>query len=595
LRFIATIVSLVIAATLLILGIGFKFFSGPTVVSQKIPVATTQSYVVLDYDVLHLHAGSQIVSASGASVNTVAFGQTGDVISWLGGSAYEHVFVNSDTSELQSEVIDASASTAAAPTAAAAQDAAIVSPAGSDMWVNEATRAGGEAALALNIEPGQSVLISSDGVSPAPTTIEVSWPLPKPTFLWMTDDLLMVVGGFFLLLGIGFYMWALAHIRRGQGPRRRGRTPRMPKPPRGPRSIGRSTRTLTTPSRGRRAGGGARAIIAVVISGGLTLGMSACSNTSVVAPTPTPTSTSAVNGDGPSPVVSESQLALILAKLTQVSSAADEKLDATLISSRFAGAALEARLANYAMRKTNAKIAALPSLRATPVQLFLPQATNLWPRSLLVMIQAGEPSGKEQQAPTVALTLTQDTPRSNYKVVYAINLEPKQRVPEVAAASVGAPLIALDTKLLATSPLDLVSNYGDVINKGPKSAFLGLFSESDAFRSLIERERKTQTSSKEVQAAFADVQGATPVAFASTSAGAIVATQMNEVTTFSPLNNRDLKLAGQLKALAGLEISNRAMTATYGMQLLFYVPPVGSTQKIEVLGYSENLTSIKAN
>jgi hypothetical protein len=210
------------------------------------------------------------------------------------------------------------------------------------------------------------------------------------------------------------------------------------------------------------------------------------------------------------------------------------------------------------------------------------------------MVEAVDATKKDKQAPTVALVLTQKTPRSNYKIVYTINLEANQRIPEVAAASVGTPLVAADTKLLSVSPNDLAVRYADVVNKGEKSKYVSLFSStSDTLRTTIAAERKAQSTSKDVRVTFADYPGTAAVAFAAQNAGAIIAVQMNEVATFTPLNNRDLKLTGALKALAGLEISNRPFKATYGMQMFLYVPPVGSSNHIEMLGYSENLTSVK--
>lgn len=594
-RFIATIVSLVVAALLLILGISFKYFSGPTVVTEEIPTQSSLSYVVIDHEVLELHPGVPVVKATGAKTNTVGYGRSGDVTSWLGGSSYTRVSIDPETDELVTTIVDSTTSTQDAPTAAAAQDGKIVSPAGSDMWIGESTETGNPALLSLRIAADEAVIVSSDGTEPAPQNISVSWPLPKVQFLWMTDDVLMITGGFFLLVGIGFYLWALWHMRRGQGPRRRGRSPRPPRPPRAPRSIGRSTRSIVGPSKGRRSSSGVRALIALSLSGTILVGVSACSTPGVSEPTPTPTSTDIETPDGPGPVITEEQLAVILGRVTTAIDAADKKNDATIAATRLNGAALEARVANYAMRKTNSKIAALPSLRPSPVQLFLPQATNLWPRSVLAMVQSVDPTLKDKQAPTVAVVLTQQTPRSNYKVEYTINLQASQQIPEVAAASSGTPLVALDTKLLTVSPKDLAVAYGDILNKGLKSKFYPMFNATDdTLRTTIAAERKSQGGNADVSVTYSDLQGTGPVAFAAQNAGAIVAVQMNEVATFTPLNNRDLKLTGALKALAGLEISNRVIRATYGVQLFFYVPPVGSSQLIQVLGYSENLTGVKA-
>ena len=592
-RFIAAMVSLVVAALLLVLGFGFKFFAGPTTISVAVPSSSQMPYVVIDPEVLHLHPGFQTVTADGAKLNTVGYGQTSDVLAWLGGSAYERISANPKTLKLSGQQIDANESRKDAPTAAAAQDQKIVSPAGSDMWLGESTVEKAQANLSMNIGNDETVIVSSDGLTPAPSNILVSWPLPGPQFLWMDANVLMIVGGGFLLLGIGLYIWALLHMRRGQGPRRRGRG-RMPKPPR-PRRVKGSNIALTGPRTGRRALSGGSSLAAVALGSLVVVGLSACSTGISSIPTPTPTSTDAVNTTGPRPVVSEKQLLVILDKVTTTLTTADEKKDPALVTSRLGGAALEARSANYAMRKTNPKIAALPAVASTPVQLFLPQTTELWPRSILVMVPAAQAVKKGEQPPTVSMVLTQESPRSNYKVVYMTDLEPKQRTPEVSASTAGSPLVALDTKLLLASPNDLAAAYGDVLNKGANSKFVSLFDGTgDTLRPRIAEERKSQQGNKQVRVSFADLAGAyVPVAFATVDAGAIVSVQLNEVGTFLPLNNRDLKLAGELKALSGIEISNRPVRATYGLQLLMYVPAVGSTKKIQMLGYSENLTSVK--
>ena len=48
--------------------------------------------------------------------------------------------------------------------------------------------------------------------------------------------------------------------------------------------------------------------------------------------------------------------------------------------------------------------------------------------------------------------------------------------------------------------------------------------------------------------------------------------------------------SGRVKALTGLAISTKGVTATYDVQLLFFVPPVGSDEKIVLLGYSYGLS-----
>ncbi|HOT34241.1 MAG TPA: hypothetical protein PLW15_07335, partial [Rhodoglobus sp.] len=70
----------------------------------------------------------------------------------------------------------------------------------------------------------------------------------------------------------------------------------------------------------------------------------------------------------------------------------------------------------------------------------------------------------------------------------------------------------------------------------------------------------------------------------------IVAVNLNEITTVQPVEaGAAVNPTGQVKALSGLAISTKGIRATYGDQLLFYVPAAGSDAKIVLLGYSVGL------
>jgi hypothetical protein len=64
------------------------------------------------------------------------------------------------------------------------------------------------------------------------------------------------------------------------------------------------------------------------------------------------------------------------------------------------------------------------------------------------------------------------------------------------------------------------------------------------------------------------------------------------VTTVTPVEaGAAVNPSGRVKALTGLAISTKGVTASYDAQLLFYVPPVGSEEKIVLLGYSYGLVT----
>jgi hypothetical protein len=201
--------------------------------------------------------------------------------------------------------------------------------------------------------------------------------------------------------------------------------------------------------------------------------------------------------------------------------------------------------------------------------------------------------GEDDKTPTIALILQQTSPRENYKVIYQTNLQANETVPEVAAADVGTVAVPADSKLLLLPPDRVAAAYADVLALGEQSSFYGIFqSNGDLLRSALQAER-AQQNAENVVISYTNVAGTGPVvALATTTAGALVSVSVDEIVRFEPQGGRSLKLTGALKALAGTELAPKPVNATYQFQLLFFVPAIGSTEKISLVGYSENLTRV---
>ena len=83
-----------------------------------------------------------------------------------------------------------------------------------------------------------------------------------------------------------------------------------------------------------------------------------------------------------------------------------------------------------------------------------------------------------------------------------------------------------------------------------------------------------------------------PIVFASSDAGGIVALTVTEAETVKPASSgAAITTQGAVKILSGRPTSFRGITANYDYQLLFYVPSIGSAEKIRLLGYSYALVS----
>ena len=105
------------------------------------------------------------------------------------------------------------------------------------------------------------------------------------------------------------------------------------------------------------------------------------------------------------------------------------------------------------------------------MRITLPQQNDTWPRVAFVVIK----DDTDETIPPMSLMLVQEDPRAQYKVHYAISLEPGAVIPEVANPSVGTIRYPDDTKFLSTATKDLWSQYGDILVNDVDSEFFDKF------------------------------------------------------------------------------------------------------------------------
>ena len=567
-RFVLAIVSFVVAALMIGVGIAQRtILAAPDHVALSTTVSTDAAVTIIDGTTLNAFEGSQTLTIAGQGTVFAAYGTTSDVEAWVGDTRHQVVSIDQETGELTSELV-------------AGEETEVPDPNGSDLWLDDYER-DDELTLTVSVPENISFLIVSDGVAPAPSDITISWPIDNST-PWAGP--LIVGGAVMLLLGIGFLIWATNHMRSGRGPRRK-----MPKVPKKP-VVKPSRRSADKPPSGRR-----RAFIAVpVLIGALALtGCSADYWPGSAGAAPTPTPTVPAGAELTPPAVSVRQVERIVAQISAVTADADANRDAELLETRFAGPALDLRLANYVARGADGNIPAYPAIPEGPVKLTLPQQTESWPRTVFAVIQ----DEKDATIPPVALVLVQEDPRSNYKVHYALTLEAGAVLPDVAPASVGAARLGADSGLLAMAPEDLALAYADILERDVESTlYLKFEAEGDTLRTVVGLEDKAKRvaalpSTARMTFAYFESE-APPVALATNDAGAIVAVDLRETTTVVPVEaGAAVNTTGQVKALSGITVSTKGVIATYSDQMLFYVPPAGSNGKIVLLGYSQGLVS----
>jgi hypothetical protein len=410
------------------------------------------------------------------------------------------------------------------------------------------------------------------------------------------------------LLGLGLLVSGFLHHRRSRGPRRnlpKGRRSKLPSAPK-PRAVRRSEVTG-----GRRSIGRAKRIALVPLVAIPAIALSACSadywpsfdqaapTTSTPTETPAATDGSTEEPDDDAalmePAVTVPQMERIMRRIAVFTTEADAALDATAIAERFAGPALAERRANYSIRASLPDQPAATPIPAAPLTLTLPQPVDGWPASGRTVLTIATNSEDPTVAPT-ALVLQQATPRENYKIVYAMSLAPDADVPEVAPASVGAPLISPEFKGLVLPPGQVAAAYADVLLKGDASEFAALFDpEGDLLREQLGvtgQQAINDGLPPTADAAYSNVVGESPtVALATNDSGALVTVSLEQTEKVTPNDGGTIGFEpGPAAALSGFsDKSAKGVQRVIGVQLLFYVPSVGSEEQIRLLGWSESL------
>ena len=580
-RFIVAISALALAFVLLIVGLSQKiFFSGTEFISISQQVETTTPYLVIDGSVLSHDGGAPYITARGTAQDVVAYGATKDVLAWLGNSTFNLLSFDKNGKDLVVSTVPSKDPLARIPV--------IVNPSGSDMWLGE--QAGADTATVIaESNSTYSAIIAADGIRDAPGDITIAWAQPSRV-PFATG--FMIAGGVLTLFGLVTLIWALNHMKREQGPRRRGRTPKPPRPKMIKPSMPKS---LQSKSRGRRAIGPGSAFTAIGLAGVLSLSLAGCSPYQ----TGQGNASASPTGDAlskTSPDVSEAQLARLMSRMSATIAKADEAKDATLAASRLVGPAMQLRAANYEIRRKDSAQAALAPIPGAPLSFQMPQATDSWPRIVMAVVQ----NPNDPSVPTTGLVMIQNSPRENYHVEYNVTLEPNASVPRVAPASVGSPFVAADSKLLLIAPNNLAAAYGDVLTNGATSQYFDMFDyTTDTLVTQIGKEykdKKRATVADRASIEFSQAAGSgAPLTLATLDSGVISAVSLNEIETVKPKAGATVTPEGQAKALSGLGATATGYQTTYGMQLVFYVPPVGSKEKIRLLGYSQGLIAAKGN
>ncbi len=583
-RFIVSVILFGVAVVMIGAGILIHtVFSPPATTTQSVTIKDPAPITVIEATSLNRISATQTISVVGGAEGTIyvespdaaptaetassdrivmTWGRQGDVLAYIGNVPYQSVVANGVEGELTVEKhIGTEISTP--------------DPFGSDLWVEQFE---GEKTLSqdVTVPRGNLIVIATDGALPSPKAITITWKMDidrtVPTNLFYGGLGTALVGGVFYYLG-----W-LADRRKHR--HRQGRMPKAPRPPKW--RPGRQP----LPAR-RRHGRRALPLIAWALAAPVML--SGCSVFPNILVEPLPTVKTSPRGVS----VTAEQFDRILSEVIATLATADEQRAENIAATRVDGAALRFRAAQYKVRAQNKKLGESFTIPTGVVTLLLPQKTNSWPRSVFAVID----DTTNPNTPSVAVVMTQATARENYKVNYSVALEPGAKIPSVSAPEVGAAVLYGETELLSVTPAQAVERYGDLLIKGDKSEFVSEF-DGDSLQTQIGATSKSKRSKKLGKTAkFIWKDSITedlPLAFATAEGGALVAVTLQENEIVKPaIAGAAITATGAVKILSEVTSSMTGIEANYQYQLLFYVPALGSSEKIRLLGYSYALISAR--
>lgn len=627
-RFVWAVVAFVLATLLIGAGIAQRtLFLGPS--SEELVLETSQPepYTLIDSAVLRTQPGLQSLIIRGEGELFAAYGRTPDMEAWLADATYNSITLDDDGAPVttvvepeDAEDAEATPAPTATPTADPAAPVAGRNPAGSDLWLDSFAEQ--DQIITDTVLPeGTSILIARDGTEPAPDDIVVSWPLDDSTPL---AGPLMAAGGLMLAVGIVLYILGIRHQRRGRGPRRKGPGPlpvtepidvaidKVPESeaieqkPQADAAPEPAPEQKTEEGTAKRVGLTSRrrlAIPALALVAAIATGCSADSwpqfGGETATPSPTPTVIAPENQKPPA--VTEAQAKRILESVSGTVATADAELDIDAAATRLDGAALTARRTDYTLRGAIADRPAPAVIPTDDVEILLPQATDAWPRTVLMLSKSNE---DESVAPVI-MTMKQQDPWSNYKVSYLAEMQASVELPALAPAWAGTTLVPPDTTFLSIAPNELAAAFSDVVDAGDQSASYDLFDDGThelattiqaSRQSVVDglAEKKAAETSK---AEFGmEPTADEPVSMATLDSGAIVSVSVLDSETITPTSADAVIKFGDdpvAKALTGVDQSAKGVKTTYSMQLFFSVPTQVSGEQIRLLAVHQDVLSVE--
>jgi hypothetical protein len=611
LRFKTAVALVLLGLLTLLAGIGQKTFWAPAeTVTATAPTDVAAAPLTVFDEKLRTRQGTVKINVKGEGSFLLAAGRPDDVDAWVGATAHNTVSgVSDDGGALQLTHTDGEAT---APT-----------PAGSDLWVTT-ENASGELNYSWTppADGDWSLLLASDGTKPAPTSITMTFPndtsTPWAIPFMVLGGLLILAGGVLLVLkpkpgagnGKGGALGGLPGRRPGakgaaapaaasETTTGAGTTSEVPAAK--PATPAENTHAeyapaASSPARWRRAGHRLRrsGVVVAVLTASAVAGSGVAAQASQ-SPAPAPsTSTSAAPAAAQpaaepapdAPVLIDAQFRRILEQVAGAVDAGDAAKDAAKLAPRVAQTELEVRTQNYKIRSQVGAYEARMPVRATKLLTTVVTKKRSWPRSVLAVTQ-----GEGNVVPQL-LTLTQASPRENYKLVATTPLQPGTTFPSIPRDGTET-LAPSDKTGLLYSGEEAMAGLGDRLTNA-ESPFKDKLVEGQSSPYIADTlAYQADVVTSGVNGTFVFTHKVVPesiVVFRAADGGALVLGRLNFSFDGTPKAAGDkLTIGDDAAALAGGKETSTGMVLNFAESMAVYIPPAGSADPMKLVAATRGL------
>ena len=555
-----TAVALVLLGLLTLLaGIGQRTIWAPseTFTASAPADAAEAPLTVIDQDLRTLHGGTVTINIEGDGNFLLAAGRPDDVEAWVGKTAHNTVTgVGEDRESLQIEHVDGEAT---AP-----------NPAGSDLWVSTENASGElEYEWTPPADGDWTLLLAADGTQPAPANISMTFPNDTST-PWSIP--LMVLGILLILGGVALALLA-ARNRGGEG---------------GGQGSGFAQRARAKVQ--ARQSSKLGMTVAGIVTAAALVGTGAAAN----ATTPSPEATSGAASGEPAaapaeagtPVLLDAQFRRILEQVSSAADAGDAAKDAAKLGERVAGTELEVRTQNYKIRSQVGSYEPRMPVRSTKLLTTVVTTDRNWPRSVLAVTQ-----GDGNVVPQL-LTMVQQSPRENYKLMKTTPLQPGTTFPNIERDGTET-LAASDKTGLLYSGEEAMSGLADRLTSA-ESAFKDKLVEGESSPYIADTlAYQAEVAKAGENGTFSFTHKVVPestVVFRTADGGALVLGRINFGFEGTPMAEGDkLTIGDDAAALAGGSETTTGMVLDFAESVAVYVPPAGSTDPMKLVAATRGL------